>query len=72
MRRLGDVIRLGEGAADVGDLDVGIGQDVGNSDALPVSGDEILGALVEYGGTEEIFTNPRVQRTKDYITGRYG
>jgi phosphate transport system ATP-binding protein len=31
-----------------------------------------LGELIEYGGTEEIFTNPRMQRTKDYITGRYG
>jgi phosphate transport system ATP-binding protein len=31
-----------------------------------------LGELVEYGDTEEIFTNPRVPRTKDYITGRYG
>ncbi len=31
-----------------------------------------LGALVEYGPTEEIFTNPRDQRTQDYITGRFG
>ncbi|HZG07990.1 MAG TPA: phosphate ABC transporter ATP-binding protein PstB [Allosphingosinicella sp.] len=31
-----------------------------------------LGNLVEYGETSEIFTNPRVDRTKDYITGRYG
>ena len=31
-----------------------------------------LGELVEYGGTSEIFTNPTVERTKDYITGRYG
>ncbi len=31
-----------------------------------------LGELVEYGFTAEIFTNPRVQRTSDYITGRYG
>jgi phosphate transport system ATP-binding protein len=31
-----------------------------------------LGVLVEYGRTEDIFTNPRVQRTSDYITGRYG
>jgi phosphate transport system ATP-binding protein len=27
---------------------------------------------VEYGKTSEIFTNPREERTKDYITGRYG
>ena len=31
-----------------------------------------LGAMVEYGPTSEIFTNPREVRTKDYITGRYG
>ncbi|WP_420794399.1 phosphate ABC transporter ATP-binding protein PstB [Sphingosinicella microcystinivorans] len=31
-----------------------------------------LGTLVEYGDTAEIFTNPREQRTKDYITGRFG
>ncbi|MCC6482452.1 MAG: phosphate ABC transporter ATP-binding protein [Sphingomonadaceae bacterium] len=31
-----------------------------------------LGHLVEYGPTSEIFTNPREDRTKDYITGRYG
>ncbi|MFC4255580.1 phosphate ABC transporter ATP-binding protein [Altererythrobacter xixiisoli] len=31
-----------------------------------------LGSLVEYGQTADIFTNPREERTKDYITGRYG
>ena len=31
-----------------------------------------LGELVEYGKTSAIFTNPRQQRTQDYITGRYG
>ncbi|MEO6040864.1 MAG: phosphate ABC transporter ATP-binding protein PstB [Croceibacterium sp.] len=31
-----------------------------------------LGHLVEYGETSQIFTNPREERTKDYITGRYG
>ena len=31
-----------------------------------------LGAMVEYGETSTIFTNPREERTKDYITGRYG
>jgi phosphate transport system ATP-binding protein len=31
-----------------------------------------LGELVEYGDTSDIFTNPKVPRTKDYITGRYG
>jgi phosphate transport system ATP-binding protein len=31
-----------------------------------------LGKVVEYGETSTIFTNPREERTKDYITGRYG
>jgi len=31
-----------------------------------------LGSLIEYGVTDEIFTAPRQERTKDYITGRYG
>lgn len=31
-----------------------------------------LGELVEYGQTTDIFTNPKAERTKDYITGRYG
>jgi phosphate transport system ATP-binding protein len=31
-----------------------------------------LGKMVEYGPTSEIFTNPIEERTKDYITGRYG
>ncbi len=31
-----------------------------------------LGELVEFGATTNIFTNPREQRTQDYITGRYG
>ena len=31
-----------------------------------------LGTLVEYGETTDIFTNPREEKTRDYITGRYG
>jgi phosphate transport system ATP-binding protein len=31
-----------------------------------------LGKMVEYGDTPDMFTNPREERTKDYITGRYG
>jgi phosphate transport system ATP-binding protein len=31
-----------------------------------------LGELIEFGKTSDIFTNPREQRTKDYITGRFG
>lgn len=31
-----------------------------------------LGELVEFGQTDEVFTNPKVKATEDYITGRYG
>jgi phosphate transport system ATP-binding protein len=31
-----------------------------------------LGSLVEEGDTSSIFTNPKDQRTQDYITGRFG
>ena len=31
-----------------------------------------LGNLVEYGTTEDIFTNPRDPRTESYISGRIG
>ena len=30
------------------------------------------GALVEYGETEQVFTNPEQKRTEDYVTGRFG
>ena len=32
----------------------------------------MLGELVEFNITTELFTNPRVQQTEDYITGRFG
>jgi phosphate transport system ATP-binding protein len=32
----------------------------------------LLGELVEFGETRQIFTNPRDPRTEDYITGRFG
>lgn len=30
------------------------------------------GRLIEYGETDQIFTNPEEKRTEDYITGRFG
>lgn len=32
----------------------------------------LLGELVEFGKTTEVFTTPKDKRTEDYITGRYG
>ncbi len=31
-----------------------------------------MGELIEYNATREIFTNPKVERTQNYITGRFG
>jgi len=31
-----------------------------------------MGQIIEIGRTEDLFTNPREQRTLDYITGRFG
>ncbi len=31
-----------------------------------------LGEVIEYGDTDRLFTNPREERTEQYITGRFG
>ena len=31
-----------------------------------------LGELIEYNATKELFTNPKIERTQNYITGRFG
>jgi len=31
-----------------------------------------IGILVEYGRTDQVFTNPKNKETEDYITGRFG
>ena len=36
------------------------------------SGFFLLGELVEFGKTQDIFTAPKDKRTEDYITGRFG
>lgn len=37
-----------------------------------VTGFFLLGELIEFGETKQIFTNPKDRRTEDYITGRFG
>lgn len=32
----------------------------------------LLGELIEYGNTEEMFERPKKKKTEDYITGRFG
>jgi phosphate transport system ATP-binding protein len=34
--------------------------------------DNRAGTLVEYGATEQIFTNPQNRQTEEYVTGRFG
>ncbi|HRH04027.1 MAG TPA: phosphate ABC transporter ATP-binding protein PstB [Bacteroidia bacterium] len=31
-----------------------------------------LGELIEYSQTKELFTNPKIEKTQNYITGRFG
>lgn len=32
----------------------------------------LMGEVIEYGNTDDIFSTPRDKRTEDYITGRFG
>ena len=31
-----------------------------------------LGDLIEFGASDQVFTNPKDSRTENYITGRFG
>jgi len=37
-----------------------------------VTGFFLMGELIEFEDTKQLFTNPRDRRTEDYITGRFG
>jgi phosphate transport system ATP-binding protein len=45
---------------------------VSDMTAFMMMGEDRAGTLVEYGQTDQIFTNPKDKRTEDYITGRFG
>jgi phosphate transport system ATP-binding protein len=45
---------------------------VSDMTAFMLMGEDRAGSLVEYGPTDQLFTNPRDKRTEDYITGRFG
>ena len=32
----------------------------------------LLGEIIEYGDTQQIFSMPKQKKTEDYITGRFG
>jgi phosphate transport system ATP-binding protein len=40
--------------------------------AFMLTDEKTTGQLIEYGPTQELFTNPRDKRTEDYISGRFG
>ncbi|MBI3829520.1 MAG: phosphate ABC transporter ATP-binding protein [Planctomycetes bacterium] len=40
--------------------------------ASDVTGFLLMGELIEFGDTKELFTNPKKRQTEDYITGRFG
>ena len=43
-----------------------------DSTAFFLMDEDRAGTLVEYGDTNQIFTNPKDRRTEEYITGRFG
>ncbi len=40
--------------------------------AFMLADETSIGTVIEYGPTNELFTNPTDRRTEDYITGRFG
>jgi phosphate transport system ATP-binding protein len=40
--------------------------------AFMLTDERVSGQLIEYGPTQELFTNPKDKRTEDYISGRFG
>jgi phosphate transport system ATP-binding protein len=45
---------------------------VSDMTAFMLMDEDRAGRLIEYGATQELFTNPKDRRTEDYITGRFG
>jgi phosphate transport system ATP-binding protein len=45
---------------------------VSHRTAFMLAGDDLVGRLVEYEETDQIFLNPQDERTEQYITGRFG
>ena len=44
---------------------------VSDKTAFLLSGDDRCGILIEYDYTKNIFSNPKMKETEDYITGRF-
>ena len=45
---------------------------VSHKTAFMLAEDDLVGRLVEFSDTDEIFLNPQDRRTEEYITGRFG
>ncbi len=45
---------------------------VSHHTAFMLAGDDLVGRLVEFADTDQIFLNPQDERTEQYITGRFG
>ena len=45
---------------------------VSHKTAFMLAEDDLVGRLVEFSDTDEIFLNPQDSRTEEYITGRFG
>ena len=45
---------------------------VSDRTAFMLANDQRAGQLVEFGATDQVFTNPKDKRTEAYITGRFG
>jgi phosphate transport system ATP-binding protein len=45
---------------------------VADATAVMMMAESRAGELVEFGPTNDVFTNPKDKRTEDYITGRFG
>lgn len=45
---------------------------VSDRTAFMLAQEDLVGRLVEYDRTEQVFTSPANKRTEDYITGRFG
>jgi phosphate transport system ATP-binding protein len=45
---------------------------VADDTAFMLAGSDLVGEVVEYGETKQIFSTPKDKRTEDYITGRFG
>ena len=45
---------------------------VSHKTAFMLAQEDLVGRLVEYDETDQIFLNPTDRRTEEYITGRFG